>query len=57
MSLLRGSFDPTLFNSTVLSSRFREILKRQLDIGAGTINLLDAFQQLLDELSQSGIIK
>lgn len=56
MPLLQGHFDPSLLNSTVLSAKFREILKRQLDEGAGTINLLDAFQELLDGLEQLGII-
>ena len=56
MALLKGKFDPSLFNSTVLAAQFREILKQQLDEGAGTINLLYAFQELLDQLNQKGII-
>lgn len=57
MPLLQGRFDPSLFNSTILSDRFRAILKQQLEEGAGMINLLDAFQKLLDGLEQVGIIR
>lgn len=56
MALLKGKFDPTLFNATALEPILREQLIRALQ-NETEIQLIDVMQWFLDELVRLGIIQ
>lgn len=56
MALLKGRFDPSLLNATVLQDMLRKILAEQF-IQTGEVRTIDVCQQLIDRLEQEGIIQ